>query len=61
MWREELRVRDVVFWEESRKQEFNVCKMLETKDYRKKTTLELRDKGWLNSLQHCKDSFSLIT
>ena len=61
MWREELRVRDVVFWEESGKQEFNLCKMLETKDRSMKAALESIDIGWLNSLQHCKDSLRLTT
>ena len=61
MWKEELRVRDVVFWEESRKQEFNLCKMLEARDRSMKTALESRDIGWLNSLQHCEDNLRLTT
>ena len=61
MWRKEQRVRDAVFWEESRKQEFNLCKMLEVRDRSMKTALGSRDIGSLNSLQHCKDSLRLIT
>ena len=32
MWREKLRVRDVAFWDESRKQEGDLCTMLETRE-----------------------------
>ena len=61
MWKEELRVRDVIFWEELEKQEFDLCKMLKARDCSMKTTLESRDIGRLNSLQHCKDSLRLNT
>ena len=61
MWREELRVRDTVYWEKSGKQEFNLYKMLEARERRMKTALESRDIGWLNSFQHCKDSLRLTT
>ena len=61
MWGEGLRVRDVAFWEESGKQEFNLCKMLEARDCSMKIALELRDIEWLNSLQHCRDILRLTT
>ena len=61
MWREELRVRDKLLWEESRKQEHNLCTMLATRDCIMKKSLEVRDIGWLNSFQHCKDSLRLNT
>ena len=61
MWREELRVRDELFWEESRKREHNLCIMLAARDCSMKKALEARDIGWLNSLQHSKDSLRLNT
>ena len=61
MWREELRVRDVTFWEESGKQEFNPCKMLEARDCSMKVALESRDREWLNGLQRCRDKLRLTT
>ena len=61
MWREGLRVRDEIFQEESRKQQHNLCTMLATRDYSMKKALESRAMGWLNSLQHCKDSLRLNT
>ena len=36
-------------------------KMLEDRDKDMKVALELRDRDWLNSLQHCKESFRLMT
>ena len=57
----ELRVRDEIFWEESGKQEHNLCTMLSARDNSMKKALEVRDVGWLNSLQHCKDSLRLNT
>ena len=61
MWREDLRVRDVAFCEESGKQEFNLCERLEARDNSIEAVLESRDIEWLNSLQHYKDSLRLIT
>ena len=61
MWREELRVRDAIFWVELGKQEFNLYKMLEARDRSMKTSPKSRDIGWLNILQHFKDSLRLIT
>ena len=50
MWREELRARNEIFWEESWKQEHNLCTMLVSRDNSMKNALEARDVGWLNSL-----------
>ena len=61
MWREELRVRDEILWEESRKKEHNLCTMMAARDSSMKKYLEVRDVGWLNNLQHCKDSLRLNT
>ena len=61
MSREELRVRDEIFWEESGKQEHNLSIMLASRDDSMKKALEPRDVGWLNSLQHFKDSLRLNT
>ena len=61
MWREELRVRDELFWEELGKQKHNLCTMLAARDCSMKKALEARDIGWLNSLQHFKDSLRLNT
>ena len=36
-------------------------KMLEDRDNALKACLESRDKNWLNSLVHCKESFCLMT
>ena len=35
--------------------------MLEDRDNVMKASLESRDKDWLNSLEHCKESFRLMT
>ena len=35
--------------------------MLEDRDKAMKATLESRDRDWLNSLQHCKESVRLMT
>ena len=56
-----IKVKDVAFWEEIGTHEFNLLKMLEDRDKSLKATLESRDKEWLNSLQHCRDSLRLNT
>ena len=61
MWREELRVRYEILWEESGKLEHNLCTMLAARDSSMKKALEARDVGWLNNLQHYKDSLRLNT
>ena len=35
--------------------------MLEDRDKAMKATLESRDRDWLNSLDHCKESLTLMT
>ena len=35
--------------------------MLEDRDKAMKATLESRDRDWLNSLDHCKESLRLMT
>ena len=59
--REVIRVRYVAFWEETDIHEFNLLKMLEDRDKSLKETLKSRDREWLNSLQHCRDSLRLNT
>ena len=60
-WREVRRVKDVVFWEETSIHVSNLLKILKDRDKSLKAALESRDKEWLNSLQHCKDSLRLNT
>ena len=47
MWRNELRERDVVYWEESRNKEVELVKMLEIRDKGIPESLVSRDKAWL--------------
>ena len=54
-----IRVIDVAFWIESIHESI-LLKMLEDKDNAMKAALESRDKDWLNSLKHCKESFRLM-
>ena len=61
MWKEELRIRDVAFWEESGKQEGDLCRMLETRDKQIQDSLVFRDQAWLNSLHSCNESLRLMT
>ena len=49
MWREELRVKDEILWEELGKREHNLCTMLAARDRSMKKALEARDVGWLNN------------
>ena len=51
----------VAFWIETSIHEANLVKMLEDRDKAMKASLESRDRDWLNSLQHCKESFRLMT
>ena len=48
-------------WIETGKHEAGLIKMLEDKDNALKAGLESRDKNWLNSLDHSKQSFPLMT
>ena len=41
--------------------EVNLVKMLEDRDKAMKEALESRDRDWLNSLEHCRESFRLMT
>ena len=59
-WREVIRVRDEAFWIVTRIHEASLLKMLENRDNAMKVALELGDKEWLNSLEHCKQSFRLM-
>ena len=60
-WRIVLRDREVAFWTKTGKHEARRIKMLEDRDKALKACLESRDKNWLNSLAHCKQSFLLMT
>ena len=51
----------MAFWEETIIHESNLLKILEDRDKSLKAALELRDREWLNSLQHCKDNLRLNT
>ena len=56
-----IRDREVAFWIETGKHEAGLIKMLEDRDNALKACLESRDKSWLNSLTHYKESFCLMT
>ena len=56
-----IRDREVAFWTEMGIHEENLVKMLEDRDKAMKVALESRDRDWLNSLQHCKESIRLMT
>ena len=56
-----IRDKEVAFWTETSIHEANLVKMLEDKDKAMKAALESRDRDWLNSLQHCKESIRLKT
>ena len=51
----------MAFWTKTGKHEAGLIKMLENRDNALKACLESRDKNWLNSLEHCKQSFRLMT
>ena len=55
-----IRDREVAFWIETGIYEAILLKMLEDRDNAMKAALESRDKYWLNSLEHCKESFRLM-
>ena len=61
MWKEEQRVRDVAFWEESGKQEGDLCRMMETRDKQILDSLVSRDQAWLNRLHSYKEGLRLMT
>ena len=56
-----IRDRKVAFWTETDIHKANLVKMLYDRNKAMKAALESRDKDWLNSLQHCKESVSLMT
>ena len=51
----------MAFWTETGKHEVELIKMLEDRDNALKESLESRDQNWLNSLEHYKQSFLLMT
>ena len=51
----------MAFWTEIGKHEAGLIKMLEDRDNALKAGMESRDKNWLNSLEHCKQSFLVMT
>ena len=51
----------MAFWTETGKHEAGLIKMLEDRDNALKVGLKSRDMNWLNSLEHCKQSFRLMT
>ena len=57
-WRTVIRDREVDFWIETGKHEARLIKMLVDKYNTLKEDLESRDKNWLHSLEHCKQSFA---
>ena len=57
----ELENRDAIYWEETGKQEYNLCEILEKIDKAIKEELTSKDKEWLNSLQHCRDNLRIIS
>ena len=56
-----LKIRDVIDWEEAGKQEYNLCEMQEKRDKAIKEELTSRNREWLNSLQHCRDSLKIMS
>ena len=56
-----IRDREAPFLTEIGIHEANLLKMLENRDNVMKASFESRDKDWLNSLEHCKESFRLTT
>ena len=60
-WRIVIKDREVAFWTETEKHKAGLIKMLEDRDNALKAGLESRDKNWLDSLEHCKKSFCLMT
>ena len=52
---------EVAFWIETGIHEANLVKMLEDRDKAMKAVLESRNRDWMNSLKHCKESFRLMT
>ena len=56
-----IRDREVAFWIETGIHEASLLKMSEDRDIAMKVALELRYRDWLNSLEHCKESFRLMT
>ena len=56
-----MRERDVIYWEEARKKEVKLVKILDTRDKGIQDSLVSRDRAWLNSLHSCNESLRLMT
>ena len=59
--REELKIRDMTFWDETTKNAESLCKMLKRRDQEMMVALHNIDKLWLGSLKHCKQSYRMMT
>ena len=57
----ELKNKDVIYWEEIGKQEYNLCEMLEKRDKSITEKLTSGDREWLNSLQHYRDCLRIMS
>ena len=51
----------MTFWSETTKNAESLCKILERRDKEMMASLQNRDKLWLCSLEHCKQSYRLMT
>ena len=60
-WRTVIRDREVAFLTKIGIHEASLLKMLKDRDKAMKAALESRDRDWLNSIEHCKESFRLMT
>ena len=59
--RKEFKNRDMTFWDETIKNNESLCKMLERRAQEMMAALQNRDKLWLGSLKHCKQSYRMMT
>ena len=59
--REELKNRDMTFWDETTKNVEPLCKMLQRRDQEMMEALRNRDKLWLGSLHQCKQSYIMMS
>ena len=57
----QLQLRDEYLDAELRRMDQNLEDALKQRDEEWKAELEKMDKNWLNSLEHCKQSFRLMT
>ena len=53
--------RDATYWEEARKKEGDLIRMLERRDKEIQDSLVSKDKARLNSLHSCSESLRLMT